>query len=106
MIIQINNDRIIEVNEEYLCVKDKILFNKQTKKREGLDGDIVSFDVKNGSKIMTCRGTVDGYTCGNKVKLMGVDKIYDNVSDIKFEHISVITNSGERDEELLIAESA
>lgn len=100
MVIETSNSVKLDVKEDYLVVKDKKLYNTKTKKYEGLDGDIVSF--LNGN--MLTKGTVDGYTCGNKVKLRGVDKPYEGVSDVKVEHLLNVANSDE--DELSLAENA
>jgi len=107
MFIEINGSREVEVTEDFLVVKDKTLFNNKTKQREGLDGDIVTFNRTSGPHQVWCRGTVDGYTCGNRIKLRGVEKIYDDVFNIKFEHLSTITKLESIDfeeQELLLAE--
>lgn len=106
MIIKINNDKAINVIEPNLCIKDKYLYNTETKQREGVDGDIISFMRKEGSSSIATRGSVDGYTCGNRVKLRGLEKVFENVSDIKIEHLSTITefDSVNIEEELLLAE--
>ena len=100
MVIETSNSVKLDIKEDYLVVKDKKLYNTKTKKYEGLDGDIVSF--MNGN--MLTKGTVDGYTCGNKVKLRGVDKPFEEVSDVKVEHLLNVVNSDE--DELSLAENA
>ena len=107
MFITINGGREIEIKEDFLIIKDNKLYNTRTKKREGLDGDIVSFVIDNGSHKTICRGTVDGYTCGNRIKIRGYQETFHDMTDIKFEHISVITKSNFlniEDEETAIAE--
>lgn len=108
MYIKINGEKKIEIKEDFLTVKDKTLYNTKSKKREGLDGDIVSFTRKEGSKKILCRGIVDGYTCGDHIKLRGVNRAYEGVCDISFEHISVVIESDSIDfeeRELLAAET-
>ena len=100
MLIEINNSTKIDIKEDWLVVKDGKLYNATTKKYEGIDGDIISF--LNGNMIT--KGTVDGYTCNDKIKLRGIDKTYKGVKDIRIEHMSIVTNSEE--DELFLAENA
>ena len=92
MRIEINNDKYLEVNEENLIVKDKRLYNKDTKQFEGVNADIVSFELNENGKDVTWRGTVDGYTNGSTIKLRGIDKPFKNAKNVKVEHISVVTS--------------
>jgi len=96
MEIEINNDFTINVTEDFLTVKDKKLYNKNTKQFEGVDGDIVYFT--RNEKVL-CGGTVDGYTCGGKIKIRGRKETFENVTEIHFERVSVITNSNTESEE-------
>lgn len=108
MIIEVNKSRSFEINEDFLVVKDDTLYNKKLKKREGIDGDIVSFSALRNSRMTSFRGMVDGYTCGNRVKLRGVDEVFENASDVRFEFISVVTKTdclSFEEKELLAAES-
>lgn len=97
MTIKVNGDYVFDVTEKSLVVKDGKLYNTETKSFEGVEGDLVEFErIDENGRIMVVRGTVDGYTCGNKVKLRGVDTIYDvkskkvtNISSIKDEYIVV-----------------
>lgn len=93
MRIEINKSKNIEVNESFLIVKDNKLYNTETKKFEGLDGDIIQFHIitNNGTKSWV-RGSVDGYTCGNIIKLRGVDKPYTADSVGTIERVSKITD--------------
>jgi hypothetical protein len=108
MYIKVNGDRVFEVTEENLVIKDDKLYNTQTKRYEGVDGDIVEFIRKDGSNNVRCRGTVDGYTCGSRVKIRGVDKVNEDSRDVSITHISSITDYDVisfEDKELLEAES-
>ena len=101
MIIIINNEKVLTVNESFLVVKDKKLYNTKTKEYEGVDGDIVSFERNNGHRVIITRGTVDGYTCGNNIKLNGVSEPFTDCKKIHYEHISVVTlKEGVTEEEL------
>ena len=91
MTIEINREEKLEIKEDYLVVKDKKLYNTKTKEFEGIDGDIVEFNVmaKDG-KESGYRGYVDGYTTDKFVKIRGVEKVHTNVMPKKIEHISII----------------
>lgn len=96
MKIEINNSNILDIAEEHLVIKNNRLYNNATKQYEGIEGDRVTFYTRtaSGAKCFTS-GTVDGYTCGRKVKLLGVSKAYEIAEDcIKIiDHISKITNT-------------
>jgi len=110
MIIKVNTDIEINITETYLIVKDKKLYNTITKKYEGVEGDIVSFDyIKKDGKKSGYKGYVDGYTNGEKVKIRGINQVFTQIGNKSVEHISSITSySDVTDEEkdILIAESA
>jgi hypothetical protein len=36
------------------------------------------------------RGTIDGYTCSGRVKFRGNDTVYEGITNLRIEHISVI----------------
>lgn len=91
MIVEINGDKTIEIDDDNLIVKGKTLYNTKTKLREGIDGDVVSFIRTENDRKIQCRGTVDGYTYGKRIKIRGVDEPYQDIHDIHFEHVSVIT---------------
>ena len=78
MKIEVNKSTVLDIVEEHLIVKNNKLYNNITKQYEGIDGDIVTFYIasKTGGKCWT-RGTVDGYTCGRRVKLRGVEQPYE-----------------------------
>ncbi len=92
MIINVNGLRIT-VTEDYLEVVEGTLYNTKAKKREGLDGDIVTFCKKVGDRNMEYRGRVNGYTCGSTIYLSGVDKPFEDVTDVKFIHMYSVTDS-------------
>lgn len=87
MKILVSNGFEIEVAEKHLIVKDNKLYNTETKKYEGVEGDIVTFvtQLPSGHKVQT-RGVVDGYTDGDTVKLRGVKLPYVYVTDKTVEH--------------------
>jgi len=92
MIIEINKEYKIDVKEDYLTVNDKRLYNTNTKQFEGIDGDIIHFEItKNGSKYIVS-GMVEGYTCGGNIKLRGSEKEYSNAENIRIDKISSITD--------------
>jgi hypothetical protein len=92
MIIKINRETTIDVNESFLIVKDNKLYNTKTKKYEGVEGDIITFyiETSNGGKSWA-RGYVEGYTCGNNIKLRGIDTPYVAATISLVEHISSVT---------------
>ena len=96
MVIEVNGSKQIEITEDNLVIKNGRLFNNVTKQYEGIDGDRVTFLslISPNSKCLTS-GTVDGYTCGQRVKLSGVDVPYEAIegSTKEIEHISTITNT-------------
>ena len=110
MVIKVNTDIEINITETYLIVKDKKLYNTITKKYEGVEGDIVSFDyIKEDGKKSGYKGYVDGYTNGENVKIRGINQIFTQIGNKSVEHISNVTSySDVTDEEkdILIAESA
>jgi hypothetical protein len=110
MIIKVNTDIEINIAETYLIVKDKKLYNTITKKYEGVEGDIVSFDyIKENGKKGGYKGYVDGYTNGEKVKIRGINQVFTQIGNKSVVHISSVTSySDVTDEEkdILIAESA
>lgn len=83
MLIRINNDVTVKVNENDLDVVDKRLYNKTTKKNEGVDGDLVEFTTGNMSR----KGSVDGYTYNDRIKLRGCDTVFTGVKDKRITHI-------------------
>ncbi len=88
MIIKTDLGVFIDINDKKFIVKDKKLYNTETERFEGVDGDYVYFTTfmkTSGSKVITS-GSVDGYTNGNRVKLKGVSKTYDSVIDVNIEH--------------------
>ena len=78
MKIEVNNSKILDIVEEHLIIKNNKLYNNVTKQYEGIDGDRVTFYVNttSGNKCWTS-GTIDGYTCGRRVKLRGVEQPYE-----------------------------
>lgn len=78
MKIEINRSTVLDIKEDCLIIKNNRLFNTTTKQFEGVDGDIVTFYItsKTGGKCWT-RGTVDGYTCGRRIKVRGVEQPYE-----------------------------
>ena len=78
MKIQIDNSTILDIVEDYLIIKNNKLYNNNTKQYEGVEGDRVTFIVTkpSGTKCQTS-GIVDGYTCGRRVKIRGVEQPYD-----------------------------
>lgn len=110
MIIKVNTDIEINITEKYLTVKDKKLYNTITKKYEGVEGDIVSFNyIKEDGRKSVYKGYVDGYTNGEKVKIRGVNQVFTQTSDKSVEHISSVTSYSDvtdDEKDILIAESA
>jgi hypothetical protein len=94
MKIKINSStNVIEVSEPYLEVKDKRLYNTVSKRYEGLDGDIASFIMKHDNgKMYEHRGTIEGYTCSGRIKFRGNDTVYEGVTGLHIDHVSVITS--------------
>lgn len=96
MKIEINNCQVIEVEESCLTIKNGRLYNTTTKQYEGVEGDRVTFftTTASGAQCWTS-GTVDGYTCDKRVKLRGVDKIYNLAPSCTkiVEHLSRVTNT-------------
>ena len=92
MVIEVNGGRKINVSEEHLIVKDKKLYNTKTKKFEGVDGDIIEFVQGENGKKMSVRGTVDGYTCGTRIKLKGVPEYEGGeITEVKVEHLATVS---------------
>lgn len=93
MRIEINNDKRIKVDSPNLIVKDKMLYNTDTKSFEGVDGDIISFVYvnENGGKVRF-KGSVEGYTNGNDIRIRGINKVFGEVSEKEVSHISFITS--------------
>lgn len=110
MKIKVNGDYVFDIKEDYLMIKDKKLFNTNTKQYEGVEGDIVSFKYKtNSGEIKGYRGYVDGYTNGVSVKIRGINITYTNLVEQKIEHVSTVTyddGSSFEDMELLAATEA
>lgn len=91
MHIIVNCTKHIEIEDPSIIVKDKRLYNKRFNSYEGVDGDYVSFEIKNDNgTVMSIMGTVDGYTNGSYVKIRGVDTPY-NVSKKSIQKISVVS---------------
>lgn len=92
MTIKVNNDYTFDVKEKDLIVKDGKLYNTTTKSFEGIEGDLVEFELKDfNNRVMVVRGTVDGYTYGGRVKLRGRDTVYTDATNKKVTNISSIT---------------
>ena len=110
MKIKVNNEYVMEVNEDYLIVKDKKLYNTKTKKFEGVEGDIISFKYKHSADtIRGYRGYVDGYTNGVSVKIRGINNVFTDLVEQTIEHISTVANedgTSFEDKELLAATEA
>jgi hypothetical protein len=87
LVLKLNNGEFLNIEEDYLVVKDNKLYNTKTKRFEGVDGDHVYFTtfLSGGTKCITS-GTVDGYTNENRIKLRGAMKTYENVKDVNIEH--------------------
>ena len=95
MVIRTSGGVDIDVIGGNFVIKNGMLYNSSTKTFEGVTGDYVSFTetLPSGGKVAV-RGTVDGYTNGSTVKLMGVEQPYKNVTDVKVEHLySVMENN-------------
>ena len=92
MKIKVNSStNVFEVPEEHLEVKGRWLYNTVTKSFEGLDGDLGVFILKHDNgKMYEHRGTIDGYTCSGRVKFRGNDTVYEGITNLRIEHISVI----------------
>ena len=94
MIIEVNGgDYRFDVKEDYLIVKNERLFNTKTKKFEGIEGDIISFNYDNGDIKGGYKGYTEGYTNGVTARIRGIDKTFNVVGEIKVEHISRISAS-------------
>lgn len=107
MFIEINRTYKVEVKEDWLEVKNNTLYNTKLKKREGLEGDIVSFEFPKDGKTIIFSGPIEGYSCGDKVKIRGIDKPFENVTNVRFDHMSTITDSNTmslEEKELLMLE--
>lgn len=99
MLIKVNKDRILDVKEEHLIVKDKMLYNTKTKEYEGVDGDIASFEFEEDGRTVCFSGSVESYTCDDKVCIRGCNEPY-LAPKKKITHISVVDDeSGISDEE-------
>lgn len=107
MVIEINRDKKVEVNEDFLIVKNKRLYNTKTKSFEGIDGDIISFEYEKDGHGVLFSGVVNGYTCDNTIYVRGVEKPFEKIKNKKIDHVSSITNENVVNEnlELLSAES-
>jgi hypothetical protein len=109
MVIKVNTDIEINVTETYLIVRDKKLYNTITKKYEGVEGDIVTFDyIKEDGRKGGYKGYVDGYTNGEKVKIRGINQVFTQIGSKNVEHISSVTSYSDITDEgrdILIAES-
>ena len=100
MKIKVNGDKILNVTEKSLTVKDGRLYNTLTKNYEGVDGDAVTFDISingNGRVIM---GTVQGYTCGEHIIIRPCQE-YNDIKERKIEHISSVELYDDSDDESL-----
>ena len=85
--IKTNFGHEIKIDKPNLIVKDDKLYNTDTKKFEGLDGDriCVNRTLENGQK-MSSTGTVEGYTYNGAIKLRGVKEAYQSDS-YAIEHV-------------------
>jgi hypothetical protein len=96
MTIEINNCKVILVQEKNLIVKDNKLFNTDTNKFEAIDGDKINFCTTDSVGVrFWMGGTVEGYTCNRRIKLKGTERLYASVDCIQkiIEHNSLITDS-------------
>lgn len=106
MLIKINNETEIKIIEPNLVVKNKRLYNTETKQYEGVDGDIVIFSYVNENGLKCgFKGYVEGYTNGKTVKVRGVDKVFNQIGNKTIDHVSIVTNFEDSEEELLAAEN-
>ena len=117
MKIMINNNKLLDVTEKCLVVKNNKLFNVSTNEYEAIDGDSVEFITQdNRGEQFVLRGTVKGYTCNRRIELKGSSCLYAMVNGTgkNITHLSSITWSNchhieaepEKDLELEFAEMA
>ena len=92
MVILINRSKEVRITEPFLKYDEdrRRLYNKSTKTDEGVDGDCVTFVIDVDGSPRQMKGTVEGYTCGNNVRIRGVDRTFENVRDKYVDHISSI----------------
>ena len=91
MQVRINGDLFLNIQEDYLIVRDNRLFNTKTGSFEAVDGDIIEFITKKGDIRLWHRGFVEGYTNGENIRLRGVFTTkYDNIIHKEIEHISKV----------------
>lgn len=90
MNILVNGEYTFEVPNT-LIVKDKKLYNTETKEFEGVEGDIVAIvEEVDGKLKRVIRGSVDGFTFGSRAKLRGLDKVYEHVKAKEIDHVSTV----------------
>lgn len=98
MKIIVNGDYTFEVPNT-LIVKDKKLYNTETKEYEGVEGDIVALvEEVDGKLKRVVRGSVDGFTHGSYAKIRGVDTPYKNVKAKEIDHVSTVKEADSLDE--------
>lgn len=91
MRIKVNDTHEFEIEEQNLFVKDKKLYNSDTKQFEGVEGDIVEFIHNEDGRKVLLRGTVDKYTNSGVVKIRGREETYKtDPTKMKMEHLSVV----------------
>lgn len=91
MRIKVNDTYEFEIEEQNLSVKDKKLYNTESKQFEGVEGDIVEFTLEEDGHKILMRGTVDRYTNSGNIKIMGREQMYKTEPvKMKIEHLSVV----------------
>lgn len=92
MVLMINHSKALRITEPFLIYDEnrKRLYNKNTKDDEGVDGDSATFIIDVEGRPRQIKGTVEGYTCGNNVRIRGIDTMFENVKEKYIEHISSI----------------
>ena len=86
MKIKTDSGLVIDIKEKNLIVKNKRLYNTETKCYEGVDGDYAKFTHTKGIQPILISGPIDGYTNGSNVKLRR-SELCTNAKDVKIEHI-------------------
>lgn len=90
MTIKTNIGKEIEIAESYMTVKDKKLYNSNTKSYEGIDGDRISFETSENGNKMVVTGTVDGYTHDGLIKIRGISEPFKIGEKFIVEHLAKI----------------
>lgn len=100
MKIKVNGDKILNVTDKSLTVKDGRLYNTETRNYEGVDGDAVTFNISINGNDLVIMGTVHGYTCGGHIIIRPNEEFHD-IKERKIEHISSVELYDDSDDESL-----